>query len=137
MLGERLTNLLSFLAQDEFRTLDTLAMKMNLSSKTVRSLLKELDMQLVDYGARIIYQRGKGFMLEVTDLASFQSLFINRKQAEVPPADSAERVHFIIREFLRSNNYIKIEDMCDVMYVSRKTLTSDIKKAEDFLKSII
>lgn len=134
MLGERLTNLLSFLTQDEFVTLEILAMKMNLSSKTVRNLLRQLDEELTDGGAHIVYQRGKGFMLEVTDLTSFQRLFISDGQTEIPPANSAERVHFIIREFLKSNGYIKIEDMCDMVYVSRKTLTADIKKAEEFFE---
>lgn len=53
MLGERLTNLLSLLAQDEFKSLEELASKMNLSSKTLRKLLKELDEKLRSNGAQI------------------------------------------------------------------------------------
>lgn len=130
MLGERLTNLLSLLTQDEFRTADTLAAKMNLSSKTLRNLIKELNEQLEHNGARIISRRGEGFMLEVADLKSFQSLFLNRQKNV--PSDSPERVRFLIEQFLKSSDYIKVEDICDAVFVSRKTLAADVKKAEEF-----
>lgn len=130
MLGERLTNLLSLLAQDEFKTADVLAAKMNLSSKTLRNLVKELNENLENNGAHIISRRGEGFMLEVTDLNAFQALFLS--QPKNVPSDSAERVRFIIEQFLKSNDYIKMEDLCDAVFVSRKTLAADIKKAEEF-----
>lgn len=130
MLGERLTNLLSLLAQDEFKTADVLAAKMNLSSKTLRNLIRELNENLENNGAHIISRRGEGFMLEVTDLNAFQAMFLN--QPKNVPSDSTERVRFIIEQFLKSNDYIKMEDLCDAVFVSRKTLAADIKKAEEF-----
>lgn len=134
MLGERLTNLLSLLAQDEYKTADVLAAKMNLSTKTLRNLIKELNDRLEDNGARIILKRGQGYMLEVTDLDAFQMLFISHGQSQRPPADSTERVRFIIEQFLKSDDYIKIEEICEAVFVSRKTLTTDIKKAEEFFE---
>ncbi len=130
MLGERLTNLLSLLTQDEFRTADTLAGKMNLSTKTLRNLIKELNESLEHNGARIISRRGAGFMLEVTDLKSFQALFL--EQQKNIPSDSAERVRFLIEQFLKSSDYMKVENICDAVFVSRKTLAADVKKAEEF-----
>lgn len=130
MLGERLTNLLSLLTQDEFRTADTLAGKMNLSTKTLRNLIKELNESLEQNGARIVSRRGEGFMLEVTDLKSFQALFLD--QQKNVPSDSAERVRFLIEQFLKSSDYIKVEEICDAVFVSRKTLAADVKKAEEF-----
>lgn len=130
MLGERLTNLLSFLAQDEFKTADILAAKMNLSSRTLRNLIKELNEILEKNGAHILSRRGEGFMLEVTDLNAFQALFLN--QPKNAPSNSTERVRFLIEQFLKSSEYIKMEDMCEAVFVSRKTLAVDIKKVEEF-----
>lgn len=130
MLGERLTNLLSLLAQDEFKTADVLAAKMNLSSRTLRNLVRELNESLEHNGAQIISRRGEGFMLEVTDLNAFQALFLS--QQKNIPSDSTERVHFIIEQFLKNNEYMKMEDLCDAVFVSRKTLAADVKKAEEF-----
>lgn len=69
-------------------------------------------------------------MLEVTDLKAFQALFLN--QQKNVPSDSAERVRYIIEQFLKSNDYIKMEDLCDAVFVSRKTLAADVKKVEEF-----
>lgn len=133
MLGERLTNLLRLLDQDEFKTADILAAKMNLSSKTIRKLIKDLDACLVSNGAHIISKRGEGFLLEVTDLSAFQALFLN--SSKIIPSDSAERVNFVIEQFLKCNGYIKMEDLCDAVFVSRKTLAADMKKAEEFFEA--
>ncbi len=132
MLGERLTNLLRLLSQDKFKAADTLAANMNLSSKTIRKLIRELNESLENNGAHIISRRGEGFMLEVTNLNAFQSLFLSKSQNI--PSDSAERVNYVIEQFLKNNEYIKMEEMCDAVFVSRKTLASDIKKAEKFFE---
>lgn len=134
MLGERLTNLLSLLAQDEFRSMDELEVKMNLSSKTLRKLLKELDEKLESNGARILFHRGKGYMLEVREPDIFQAMFLSSEQRQKPPSDAAERVQFIIEQFLKNSDYIKIEEICEAVFVSRKTLAADIKKVEEFFE---
>lgn len=132
MLGERLTNLLRLLSQDEFKAADTLAANMNLSSKTIRKLIRELNESLENNGAHIKSRRGEGFMLEVTNLNAFQSLFLSKSQNI--PSDSAERVNYVIEQFLKNNEYVKMEEMCDTVFVSRKTLAYDIKKAEKFFE---
>lgn len=134
MLGERLTNLLSLLAQDEFKSLDELTAKMNLSSKTLRKLLKELNEKLESNGARILSKRGKGYMLEVMEPDLFKAMFLTSEQRQKPPSDAAERVRFLIEQFLKSSDYIKMEEICDAVFVSRKTLAADIKKAEEFFE---
>ncbi|MCI8556408.1 MAG: transcription antiterminator [Lachnospiraceae bacterium] len=134
MLGERLTNLLSLLAQDEFKSLEELASKMNLSSKTLSKLLKELDEKLRSNGAQILSKRGVGYMLEVTEPNTFQAMFLSAEQRQKPPTDASQRVQFIIEQFLKSSDYIKIEEICDAVFVSRKTLAADMKKAEEFFE---
>lgn len=134
MLGERLTNLLSLLAQDEYKTADALAVQMNLSSKTLRNLIGELNTVLEKNGARIVSRRGMGYVLEITDLDVFQTLFIRYGENQNIPTDSAGRVQFIVEQFLKNNDFIKIEDICDTVFVSRKTLAADIKKAEEFFE---
>lgn len=132
MLGERLTNLLSLLTQNEPRPLSKLAAKMNLSTKTVRNLVKELNEALQDNGAHVVSKRGEGFMLEVTDLEAFQSLFLSG--AGQTPSDSAQRVRFLIEQFLKNDDYMKMDELCEQLYVSRKTLAADIRKAEEFFE---
>lgn len=130
MLDKRLTELLSLLAQDEYKTLDSLFQRMGLSTKTVRGLLRDLDGQLKEHGAQILHQRGRGFLLEVNDLDGFQAFFLTPVQNV--PSDSPERVLFLIEYFLKHDEYVKLESLCEMVFVSRKTLTADIKRAESF-----
>lgn len=130
MLGERLTTLLSLLSQDEYKTADELAAKIGLSTKTVRNLLIELDGQLKDHGAQLRHERGKGYRLDVQDLNRFQTVFL--RSASKVPEDSKGRVQFLIEYFLKDDGYTKVDELCEKLYVSRKTLTLDLRQAEDF-----
>ena len=38
----------------------------------------------------------------------------------------------LIEYFLKDDCYTKVETLCEKLYVSRKTLTSDLRQAEDF-----
>ena len=130
MLGERLTTLLSLISQDEYKTVDEFAQKMSLSTKTMRGLLQELNEQLQTHGAEILHERGKGYRLKVQDLDKFQTIFL--KADSNIPQDSRGRVRFLIEYFLKDDCYTKVETLCEKLYVSRKTLTFDLRQAEDF-----
>ena len=133
MLNKRLTNLLRLLTQEDFKKADELAAEMGLSTKTLRKLVDELRETLQPYEVQIVSERGRGFMLQVDDLDKFRSLFA--EQPSALPNTSEGRVNYIIEQFLRSSGHIKIEKMCDALYVSRKTLAADIKEAEHFFES--
>lgn len=132
MLGERLTNLLSLLSQDEFQTADQLAEKMKVSTKSVRQFIKQLDQILLENGARILTKRGVGFKLQVDNFEQFQALFVRRDE-EVPNT-SQERVQYLLEYFLNHSDYVKAEELCGMLYVCKKTLAADLKKVEQTLK---
>ena len=132
MLGERQINLLGLLSQDSFQTAEQLAAKMKLSTKTIRTLIKELDQILSENGAHIRMKRGEGYLLEVEDFERFQGMFAG-KGGELPNT-SQERVSYLLEYFLNHSDYVKTEELCDVLYVCKKTLASDIKKVRQILK---
>lgn len=131
MLSDRLTNLLSLLSQDDYQTAGSLAGKLNLSSKTVRNLLKQLDSDLLDNGACIITKHGCGSKLKVNDLKKFNQL-LTRHHSNIP-SSPAERVQYLLEFFLKSKEYVKKEELSDMLCICKKTLTRDLKKAEQIL----
>lgn len=131
MLGERLTNLLSLLSQDNFQTAEFFAQKLNTSTKTVRTLLKQLEENLLDNGAHIIAKNGYGYKLSIDSLEKFRDFFLTKKS--YLPNTSQERVQYLLEYFLNSKDYIKTEDLCDVLCVCKKTLAVDIKEVERLL----
>ncbi|AVM70080.1 hypothetical protein C3V36_13000 [Lachnospiraceae bacterium oral taxon 500] len=129
MLSKWLTRLLSLLSQDEYQTIHVLSQKLNLSTKTLRGLLRELNEQLEMHGAKISLERGKGYLLLVKDINQFQTLFLEPAKNTFEDADS--RVRFLIEYFLKDERYTKADVLCEKLYISRKTLTLDLKQAED------
>ncbi|MDF2821910.1 MAG: hypothetical protein K0R15_2358 [Clostridiales bacterium] len=131
MLGERLTNLLSLLSQDDFQTAEIFAKKLNTSTKTVRNLLKQLEDNLLDNGARIIAKSGYGYKLSINNLEKFSD-FLSIDKSYLPNT-SQERVQYLLEYFLSSKEHIKTEDLCDMLCVSKKTLAVDLKEVERML----
>jgi lichenan operon transcriptional antiterminator len=132
MLSERLTTILSFLSQEQFLTVNQLSEKMEVSTKSVRQFIKQLDSILIENGARILTKRKDGFRLQVDDFERFQLLFA-RDNKELPN-NSHERVQYLLDYFLNHENYIKAEELCEILYVCKKTLAIDLKKTEQILK---
>lgn len=132
-MEKRLTNLLSLLSQENYQTAEQLAKKMSLSTKTLRKLVGELDSILLNNGAHIDVKWGQGYRLKVDSFAQFQRIF--EPQEEFSLISSEERVSYILEYFLTTSDYIKAEALSDMLYVCKKTLAGDLKKAEQILNS--
>ena len=70
----RLDMLLSALAEDFYIDMSVLTRKMQLSERTVRKLLNQLDDQLKENGAVLERRRGIGVRIQVVDREIYQSL---------------------------------------------------------------
>lgn len=131
MLGERLTNLLSLLSQENFQTAKIFAQKLNTSTKTVRNMLKLLGDNLLDNGAYIIAKSGSGYKLYIDSFEKFSDFLLRNKS--YLPNTSQERVQFLFEYFLNSKDYVKTENLCDILCVCKKTLAADLKEVEHLL----
>lgn len=135
MLDTRLEILLKELLDEEYHTASAIAGRLESSEKTARIRVKELSDILKGYGARIDSKPKRGYKLTVMDGLSFQAFSNRLKEGEKEtfPSTSAERVSYILAFLLNREGYIKLEDICDFLYVSRNTLTADLKKVEYIL----
>ena len=124
-------NILHILKNNTVMTSSELSQEVNLSEKTVRTRIKTLSYELNRNGADIIATPGKGFELVINDIDIFNSWFeslINND--EIVPTTYLERVDYLLSFLLNTNEYIKMEDLSDLLYVSRNTVTSDLKRVE-------
>ncbi len=133
MLGERLTNLLSLFSEDKFQTAESFAAELNTSTKTVRNLIKQLEEALRNNGAHIIAKHGYGYQIKVYDKEKLNK-FLNPGKSSYLPDTSMERVQYLLEYLLNSKDYVKTENLSDMLYVSKKTLASDLKEVEQLLK---
>ncbi|WP_213818740.1 BglG family transcription antiterminator [Garciella nitratireducens] len=105
------------------------------SVRTIRNDIKNLDFILKANGARISSVMGKGYQLEILNYENFNEFiknFINQSsfQNSYVPKTSEERVIYIIKKLLLSNDYIKMEQLADEMFVSKSTVQKDFNKVK-------
>lgn len=74
-----------------------------------------------------------GFSLSITDKEVYEAWKRNPKAGEESlPSIPAERAQYLLGYLLNQNAYVKMDDLSEFFYISRNTLTADIKQVEAF-----
>lgn len=132
-IDKRIELLLSNLSENTYISLGQLSEKLSLSERSIRSLLNQLDEVLKDQGAVIERSRGRGVRLNVENREQYQSFAKDRQLLEIPE-DSEQRGIFIISRLFENSGYMKADELCAQMFISRKTFSQSLKQAETYLK---
>ncbi|MCR4950905.1 MAG: PTS sugar transporter subunit IIA [Solobacterium sp.] len=126
--------IIELLRKNAYLTSDETGKNLGVSERTVRSRIKEINSELIRNGAVINSERGRGNHLEVIDPDSFSRFVEEMYEENTGMPDTAEqRVSFLIGHLLDQKEYIYIDDLCELLYVARNTMSSDLKKAEQVL----
>ena len=133
MLRRELLELLDMLETEEYRTAARLSEKLGISEKTVRLRLRELKEVLDENGAQIDSKARHGYRLEVTDKQKFAALSEQEVQQEIPD-NGKDRMEYLMAYLIWQQDYVKSEDLCEFLYISKTTLTKALKQVEMVLK---
>ncbi|MFA9375310.1 MAG: transcription antiterminator [Lachnotalea sp.] len=133
MIDDRYEILLEEFMDKKYHTAKELAKIIKVSEKTIRIRVKELNDIIKFHGALIIAKPKMGYKLEMSEEKKFLSFYNCQEDKEIIPTTSAERVPYILAFLLNRDDYIKLENLCDFLYISRNTLTADLKKVEYIL----
>lgn len=115
-----------------------LAEAAGVSVRTVKNDLKELQDILKKYNVVIESKRSRGYRLTVTEDSDVDGLSkslranLRRNKGEVFRYDF-QRVIYIINRLLIGKPYYKAEELMDIFYISRSTLTQDLNRARTLL----
>lgn len=139
MLSSRMKTILrELLAADQPITGTYLANINQVTPRTTREDIKQLDSILKKHGAAIISIISKGYKLDVSDDQTFrhylQSIAVGSNIQKKIPTTPEERVSYIIKRLLLSNDYIKTDDLADELYVSKSTIQADLKTVKQILQ---
>ena len=98
MIDVKLEMLLQELSLVKYQTALDIAEKLNVSEKTIRTRIKDLNETLKNHGARIISKQRFGIKLEIVDEKLFQEFSDNLDEriADQLPSTLTERVPFIL-----------------------------------------
>ena len=124
--------LFALLKTDQPITSAQLAAAMHLSEKTVRSRLKLLAEVLDEHGAQLIAKPGIGYQLRITNDDALHRWLKETPQTHIP-STFAQRVDFLLGYLLYHPDYVKLEELSQMIYVSRNTVTADLKQVEAIL----
>lgn len=136
----RIFHLLHILISEQIVSSEYLAKLLNVSSRTIRTDLKELSALLSTHGATVKSLKGAGYQLEIHDEQRFRHLLKQLKENEAATpqqvsGSSEGRHRFLIRKLLLTEEYFKLEDLADLLFVSRPTIQNDIREVRRILKN--
>ncbi len=127
-------DILELLSLTEYHTASELANKLGVSSKTVRTRIKELDLKASKHGVRIDSKSRYGYILVEKEEGGIQRLAEDLTPEIKMPDNNEERINYLLVYLLNHNEFTKMDDLCDFLCVSRTTLQTAMKNAEEILK---
>lgn len=139
-ISDRLEKILNALSRcDESLTSEQLSMMVKVSTRTIKKDIAELNSFLKNYSVDVHAKTGVGYQLVVRDEFLYQQLQKEMKRRDIQttqtiPKYRYERVNYIIKKLLTVDYYLTLEDLIDEMYISRSTLTADLKEVREIFK---
>lgn len=100
-----------------------LAKQLNVSPRTVRSDIVEINRSLAFCNAKISAKRSTGYYLECTDIAAFQEMF----KTDDLLLTREDRIRYLAFQLCLSDISLNQYDLEDEMHVSKTTLENDIR----------
>ncbi len=120
-------------------TSEELAIKAMFSQRTIKSDISYLNRVLMEEGtARIVSLKARGYHLESLDAEKYQRLCEDTNvQYTLFQERSIERTNrqLYILQTLLTERYVKLEALCDTLFLSRSALAEDISWATRFFLS--
>ncbi|MEG1301285.1 MAG: BglG family transcription antiterminator [Erysipelotrichaceae bacterium] len=136
-----------FVKNKKILSSDQIALSLSVSSRTIRSDIKNLEAMLKTNGAHIKSEIGLGYHLVVTNPEAFQTFLdnvtLNNETStikdNVVPSDPQDRAMYIIHRLLmvtleKDKEKIDPFDLGDELFISMSTLKKDMKTIDKILK---
>lgn len=117
---------------------DELASSLDISTRTLRDIIRDVREHIEQYGASISYKNNFGYRLEVHQKTLFES-FLAQEKKNIEnmrfdyPITSDERCDYIIRRFLLSSTPVKSDDLCEELGISKTTFAQDLRHVRQTL----
>lgn len=132
MLDSKLASLLTSLSETEYVTSKQLAEKSEISDRTVQTRIRDLREELERHGATITARQRYGYLLAVNDREQYEAWLAgerNRLKTALPNSVE-ERFRYLLKLFLESSEYFKLEELSEQLCISSKTLSTELKQVE-------
>lgn len=131
-MDAKLRRIISTLQEHPFVTSSELQKRLDVSERSIRSYIARLNEELAGC-ATIEITRGAGYSLQVNDSQELLAL-VDAPADESIPQSPDERMRFLVHDLLYRIDWVTIEMLSSNMYVSRFTISDDLKAVERFIE---
>ncbi|GFZ32381.1 transcription antitermination protein BlgG [Clostridium zeae] len=133
LLERRLFTILEILAKNKGIALEKLSEELDVSTRSVRTYLKQLQNDIPSNVVEIIKDDNSRYKLNIRDQQRFQELLdLNRrkKQEFSQLNNPEERIEYLINRLAALNEMVTIDELAEEINVGRTTLVNDLKKVD-------
>lgn len=124
-----------FLNHREYITPSRLAAQFQVSERTLRSDIREINRVLEEHQVQILLKRKEGYYLHTTDASTLSDLEEIMKKREKFLDSTDHRIHHLIMKLLYADHYLSQDDLAEEVYVSINTIINYLKSIRDILAS--
>lgn len=136
MDNEAKFDIIEAMSINDYISAGKIAERLKISEKTFRARVKELNQELLINGAQIETKYSKGYRFNIFNLKQYEQWknnLIQNSKSHIPTT-VRERIQYILLLLLNNNIHIKREKIGKLLYISEKTISSDLKQIEYILK---
>ncbi|MGM0216003.1 BglG family transcription antiterminator [Enterococcus sp. AZ109] len=132
---QRLDELLEcFIKQTEPIPMSELTSVFQVSDRTIRTDITNLNDTLKSVGGHVSLIRRKGYLLKVTDQADFEQWWTDDLDSlEISLTSTEERQHYLLFTLFKASTTLSLDDFLDQLFVSKNTFYSYLKTIRDQL----
>jgi lichenan operon transcriptional antiterminator len=135
MLDRKLQELIRIMPRSSFVTAKKLASIFDVSDRTIRNRIIELNQFLKKHSAEIVGRQNNGYQLSIGDKDKFDAFMkaIDSDTHDNIPQTFEERIRYTLENLLYSDAYIKLDELSSRIFISKNTLSNDLKKIKKYL----
>ena len=113
----------------------SVAEHLDVSVRTVRTYVNQTNSAMEGF-ARIELSRKNGYHLEIQDMARYEAWTADaREKKQTLPQTPQARVSYLLNDLLMRTDWITLDDLREVLFVSRSTISNDLKRVQSVLES--
>ena len=133
---KRLNMMFNHIRKNEYTPVSSLQSLLNITDRTIRNDILEINDTLSAYGALVKLKRNYGYYIEITDdekYSDFLKTFEHSDDKKMNIDTSEERIKYILNVLLSSEDYVSMDELSETVFISKNTLNKYIKT----IKSIV
>ncbi|AEB07547.1 transcriptional antiterminator, BglG [Coriobacterium glomerans PW2] len=106
------------------------AARLHVSARTIRTYVHRANRAMEGF-ARITLSRESGYAIVEQDSQRIEAWLSDAlRSVETSPQTPQERIAYLLNDLLMRTDWITMDSLCDMLYISRSTLTGDLKGVE-------